>query len=88
VDLFRQLLGVGFVFALLGAALLVLRRKGAVAFIPRPKRSGESRELQIVERLALTPQHSLHLVRVKGREILVAVSPSGCSILEKENARG
>jgi flagellar biogenesis protein FliO len=88
VDLIRQLLAVGFVFALLGAALLVLRRSGAATFLMRPKRGGEGRELQVVERLALTPHHSLHLVRVKGREILVSVSPSGCSILDKETVRG
>jgi flagellar biogenesis protein FliO len=32
--------------------------------------------------MSLTPQHSLHLVRVEDRTMLIAASPSGCSILE------
>jgi flagellar biogenesis protein FliO len=35
--------------------------------------------MKVVERLALTPQHSLHLVRVGERTILVAAFPGGCS---------
>ena len=42
----------------------------------------KQRLLQSIERLPLTPQHSLHLVRVEDRTVLVAVSPSGCSLLE------
>jgi flagellar biogenesis protein FliO len=38
--------------------------------------------LQSIERLPLTAQHSLHLVRVAGRVILIAVSPGGCSVLD------
>src|SRR5262245_19430131 len=38
--------------------------------------------MQSLERISLTPQHSLHLVRVAGRVLLVAVSPGGCSVLE------
>jgi flagellar biogenesis protein FliO len=39
--------------------------------------------LQSIERLPLTPQHSLHLVRVAGRTVLIAVSPGGCSLLDR-----
>jgi hypothetical protein len=34
-----------------------------------------------MERLALTPQHTLHLVRINGREVLVATHPQGCSVV-------
>jgi len=30
----------------------------------------------------LTQQHSLHLVSVSGRILLIAVSPGGCSVLD------
>jgi flagellar biogenesis protein FliO len=40
------------------------------------------RQLQSIERLPLTAQHSLHLIRVAGRVMLVAVSPGGCSVLD------
>jgi flagellar biogenesis protein FliO len=32
--------------------------------------------------LSLTPQHSLHLVRVADRTLLVGLSPQGCNLLE------
>jgi hypothetical protein len=35
-----------------------------------------------VERLMLGPQHSLHLVRLAGRGLLVGTSPAGCAVLE------
>ena len=33
--------------------------------------------------LPLTPQHSLHLVSVAGRTLLVAVSPGGCMVVDE-----
>jgi flagellar biogenesis protein FliO len=45
---------------------------------------GAARRMQTIERLALTPQHSLHLVNVSGRVLLIAVSPGGCSVLDGE----
>jgi hypothetical protein len=44
----------------------------------------------VVERLALTPQHTLHIVRINGREVLVATHPQGCSVVTPaaEQARG
>ncbi len=34
-----------------------------------------------VERLALTPQHTLHIVRINGSEVLLATHPQGCSVI-------
>ena len=42
------------------------------------------RRMQVVERLPLTPQHSLHLVRIDGRLLVVASGPGGCSLLEEK----
>ncbi len=39
------------------------------------------RPLERMDRLALTPQHMLHLVRVQGREWVVATHPQGCAWL-------
>jgi hypothetical protein len=39
------------------------------------------RPLERMERLALTPQHMLHLVRIQGREWVVATHPQGCAFL-------
>jgi flagellar biogenesis protein FliO len=83
MDVVRQTLAVLFVFLLLGLALWNLRRVGrgvaGASFWNRAR--GGARSLESVERLSLTPQHTLHLVRMNGREVVVATHPQGCSIL-------
>jgi flagellar biogenesis protein FliO len=78
----QQALAVFAVLGLLGAALWWLRRKGMAQFAFKTPGGGKRRSIQVIERLTLTPQHSLHLVRVADRTMLIAASPSGCSILE------
>ena len=77
----QQVLGVVMVLALLGGALWWLRRKGVAQFNVRGP-GGKTKSMEVVERLALTPQHSLFLVRVADRTMLIAASPGGCSILD------
>ena len=73
------------VLAVLAAALWWLRKKGAVRWRPQARRA--TRRLQSIERLALSPHHALHLVRLDDRAILVAQSPAGLALLERpENA--
>jgi flagellar biogenesis protein FliO len=71
------------VLALLGAGLHWLRR-GPVAW----PRNSSGRRLESLERLSLTPQHTLHLVRVGERTLLVSASPAGCAVLESGQAAG
>jgi flagellar biogenesis protein FliO len=78
----RQVLAVSGVLLLLGAALWWLRRKGLAQYGMRPSTGARKRTLESVERLALGPQHSLHLVRLAGRALLVGTSPTGCAVLE------
>ncbi len=78
----QQATAVFVVLALLGLAFYWLRAKGVARFaLPGMAGSGQ-RRLQSIERLPLTAQHSLHLVRVAGRLVLIAVSPGGCSVLD------
>ncbi|MEO8659290.1 MAG: flagellar biosynthetic protein FliO [Bryobacteraceae bacterium] len=51
------------------------------------KRPGPGPRLQSIERLTLTPHHSLHLVRVDDRTVMVAVSPSSCTVTEMTPSR-
>lgn len=86
MEIARQFLSVLAVFALLGVALWTLRRSGSPSFGLRRLPFGihppaRPRSLQSVERLALTPQHSLHLVRIDGRAVVVATHPHGCALL-------
>jgi flagellar biogenesis protein FliO len=73
-DLIRQVLAVLLVFGLLGVAVWKLRGGALVT------RSAGAR-LSSAGRLALTPQHAVHLLRIDGRELVVATHPQGCSVL-------
>jgi flagellar biogenesis protein FliO len=99
MEVARQILSVLAVFLLLGLALWRFRRSsaaGAPAAGPagwfriagglgagRMISRGRERCLERVDRLALTPQHTLHLVRVQGRELVVATHPQGCLLITR-----
>ena len=78
----EQLLAVMVVLGLLCGSLWLLKRKGLVRTgFRRPSLPGQPR-LEVIDRLALTPQHSLHLIRMADRTLLVGLSPQGCNLLE------
>ena len=84
----RQMLAVSIVMALLAGLLVWLRRRGMARFrIGLPGRQA-ARSLEALERLPLTPHHSLHVVRMGGRGLLIGVSPSGCSVLDSWDIAG
>jgi flagellar biosynthetic protein FliO len=80
MEAIQQMAAVALVLLLLGATLWVLRRRGFAGVTLGKKSSG--RRMECLERLSLGPQHTLHLVRVGEKELLLALSPSGCSLLE------
>ena len=82
MDLFEQLAMVLLVLALLAGVLWVLRNRGLASFRPGAWKNTSARRLQVIERLPLTPSHSLHLVRVADRVLLIGVAPSGCTLLD------
>lgn len=43
-------------------------------------------QLERLDRLTLSPQHSIHLVRVAGRALLLGVSPAGIQVLARFSA--
>jgi len=77
----RQILAVLLVLGLLGAALFWLRSKGVARFSVKGLGRTGNRQMRAIEQLRLTPQHSLHMVKVGDRVLLVALSPGGCSVL-------
>ena len=85
MDVLRQVFSVLLVFSLLGAVLWLLRSGRFQGFtvrsLARKRALGNSRSMIAVERLALTPQHTLHLVCIHGREVLVATHPQGCAVI-------
>ncbi len=84
----EQILAALFVIGLLLGTVWVLRRKGLAAPNPMWRRAGRSNSMQAIERLQLTAQHSLHLVRLGDELILIGVSPSSCGQITAFKAVG
>ena len=70
------------VFALLGGLLWFSKRRGLASFPLGLRRTGTGRRMEVLERVPLTPQHALHLVRVSNRTVLIATAPSSCTLLD------
>lgn len=82
MDVIDQVLSVLLVLVLLGATLWWLTKKSPARFGLRTRRQRDETRLEAIERLPLTAQHALHLVRVADRAVLVAVHSGGCTMLE------
>jgi flagellar biogenesis protein FliO len=63
--------------------LYLLRAKGLARFNGKGFARRGAKQMQAIERLSLTPHHSLHLVSVGDRTLLVAVSPAGCTVVDR-----
>jgi flagellar biosynthetic protein FliO len=88
MELLRQMLALGLVFGLLGLAVWLLRRKGLVRLEGTARARKAPRRLAALERLPLSPQHALHLVRVADRVLLIGVHSSGCTLLQSLPRQG
>lgn len=82
MQLTEQIAMVLAVFALLGGLLWFAKRRGMASFPMGSRRGGSARRLEVLERLPLTAQHALHLVRVSDRTVLIATAPSSCTLLD------
>ena len=78
MDFLQQLAAAGTVVLLLAIVLWWLRRSGLAAL---PLGRTRTRRLECLEKLALGPQHTLHLVRLGERELLLASTPAGCTVV-------
>jgi len=78
----QQFLAVFLVLGLLGGLLWLLRSRG-MAYPRGSARRKSARHLESIARLPLTPQHSVHLVRVSDHAVLLALSPTGCTLVER-----
>ncbi len=77
----RQLSLILFVLGALAASISLLKKRGSGLKWPSLKQ--KTRRLEVVERVVLSPQANLVLVRLDHREILIATSGGGCSLLEE-----
>jgi flagellar biogenesis protein FliO len=82
MDVIQPLAAIVFVMALLGGALLLLKKRGGATFRMPGISGSAAKRLEVMERVSLGPQHALHLVRVDGRTMVVTTAPGGCQIVE------
>ena len=81
METLQQMLGVTAVLGLLAVTLWWLRRRG-LAYMPGMPARRKGGLLEPIEKLPLSPTHTLHLVRFRDRAVLLATSPSGCQLVE------
>jgi flagellar biogenesis protein FliO len=77
----QQFFAVVFVLVSLWGAVWFLRKKG-IAVFNRPLRK-QKPFIQQLDKMRLTPQHSIHLLLVEERRVLIAVHPQGVTVLEE-----
>lgn len=82
MELTEQITMVLAVFALLGGLLWLLKRRGVASLALGGRRGSGIRQMEVLERVPLTAQHAVHLVRVSGKVILIGTAPSSCTILD------
>ena len=85
MEILQQLLAVALVLGALGTLVWVMKRKGWANGRVSKSRDAQT-QLEVIGRLALTQQHSVHLIRLADRVLLVGLSPSGCNVLESAPA--
>ena len=61
------------VLTLLGGCLFLLKKRGLAKAGPH--------RMEIVEKLSLNPQTTLHLVRIGDQTLLLATSPAACNLI-------
>lgn len=94
MELLQPLLAIALVFGLLLGARWALRRRGLLVPAGLGRARKGSARLEVIERVALAPQHSLQLVRVADRALVIELHAGGCTLLESlpleavERARG
>jgi len=85
MESFQQLGAVLLVLGLLGAAVYGLRGKQLPGFSRELRLASDGKRpqkrLQVLERVALTAQHTLCLVRVGDRELIVTTAPGNCQVV-------
>jgi flagellar biogenesis protein FliO len=81
MEMWNQLAAVTVVLGSLLGLLVWLRKRGYVATRLTGSLGGaRAKELQVVDRVVVSPQHTLVLLEVQGTRMLVCLSPGGSNV--------
>ena len=88
MELSQQLVVVGLVLGLMVLCLFLAQRRGLLRLnLSFPTgRTRVRRNMELVERLALTPHHGLQLIRSGESLLLIATHPRGVDVIERSSA--
>ena len=86
MDALQQMAAIICVFGLLGAVLLWLRKKHLIRFDGSGRKDTQP-ALSVLQRVRLTPQHSLVIVRAGEKEFILALHASGCTLVDMSEAK-
>jgi flagellar biogenesis protein FliO len=82
LELLEQMLIVLAVLVVFGGGLWLLRKRGLV-HLNVVSRSSKRRNTEVLDRVTLTAHHSIHVVRLADRILVVGVWPNGCNLLDR-----
>ncbi len=77
----QQLGAVGLVLLMLWATAWLLKRKAGTPLLSPRARAG-ARRIEELDRTRLTPQHSVHLIRIDDKTVVLAVHPGGLAVID------
>ncbi len=86
MDAVRPVLSVLFVLGMMFAAAWWLRRANGASGVGFFRMASNTRTMRVLERLPLTPQHSLVLVEFPNEKLLLGIHPAGVTIIRSEPA--
>jgi flagellar biogenesis protein FliO len=78
-DMINQFAAIVLLFTVVGGILWFTRRTGMVQWSLRTSNAVQA--VTVVQRIVLTPNHTAHLIEVRGRQILVGCSPRSCEMI-------
>ena len=81
MGLMQQSAAITIVLVLLWLVLWWLKRRGLAGVTGRLRLGDSKRQMEVLQRLPLTAHHSLQLVRIRERNVLVAVHPGGLAVI-------
>ncbi len=82
-DLYRQFVGILIVLGGLIALLWYARKRGFARL--NIGSTAANRIVKVVERVPLTPQHTLFVISVAGRTLVLSSSPGSCQVITEVN---
>ncbi len=83
-DLYQQFVGIIVVLSALIAMLWFARKRGFAHF--NIGKTSSERMLKVVERVPLTAQHTLFVVAIGSRTMVLSSSPGSCQVISELNA--